>query len=163
MSTPTYGSSLTQPELAKSKGPVVIAACCACISLALVFGVGFASHTILRHVIQTLPCWAAVALGFRRSRVAAWAALPVFLFWLAICGLIWTYLLGISRIVSGHFSPVEIAMTILVGVCTMIGIVSFARFKSGMSVESAGMLFLLMAIFQWVCFRVSILPAIPGR
>jgi hypothetical protein len=163
MSAPTDGSSLAQPEQEKSKTPIVIAVCCACISLALVFGVGLASHTILRHVIQTLPCWAVTALGFRRSRVAAWAALPVFLFWLAICGLIWTYLLGISRIVSGHFSSVEIAMTILVGVCTMIGIMSFARFKSGMSVESAGMLFLLMAIFQWVCFRVSILPAISGR
>ncbi|HEY3769133.1 MAG TPA: hypothetical protein VGN44_10715 [Candidatus Angelobacter sp.] len=163
MSAPTDGSSLTQTEQVKSKTPMVIAVCCACVSLALVFGVGFASHTILRHVIQTLPCWAVIALGFRGSRVTAWAALPVFLFWLVICGLIWSYLLGISHIVSGHFSPVETAMTIIVGVCAMIGIASFARFKSGLPAESAGILFLLMAIFQWVCFRVSILPAISGR
>jgi hypothetical protein len=163
MSAPTYRSSLTQPEQMKSKAPMVIAVCCACVSLALLLGVGLASHTILRHVIQTLPCWAVVALGVRRSRVAAWAALPVFLFWLVICGLIWCYLLGISHIVSGHFSPVETAMTIIVGVCAMVGIASFARFKSGMSAASAGMLFLLMAIFQWVCFRVSILPVISGR
>ena len=159
MSAPTYGSGLAQSEQAKPNAPIVIAACCACISLALVFGVGLASHTILRHVIQTLPCWAVVALGFRWSRVTAWAALPVFLFWLAIATLIWAYLLGIAHIVSGHFSLVETAMTILVGVCAMIGIASFARFKSGLPAAPAGMLFLLMAIFQWVCFRVSILPA----
>jgi len=152
-----------QPEQMKSKTPVVIAVCCACTSLALVLGVGLASHTILRHVIQTLPCWAVAALGFRRSRVTAWAALPVFLFWLAICGLIWSYLLGISHIVNGHFSPVEIAMTVIVGVCAMIGIAGFARFKSGLAAEAAGGLFLLMGLFQWVCFRVSILPAISGR
>jgi hypothetical protein len=149
-----------QREQVKSKEPMVIAVCCACVSLALVLGVGLASHTILRHVIQTLPCWALVAMGLRRSRVTAWAALPVFLFWLVICGLIWSYLLGISRIVSGHFSPVEMAMTIIVGLCAMIGIAGFARFKSGLAAEWAGLLFLLMAIFQWVCFRVSILPAI---
>jgi hypothetical protein len=158
MSAPTYGSSLAQSVQAKSKAPIVIAVCSACISLALVFGVGLVSHTILRHVIQTLPCWAVVALGLRRSRVTAWVALPLFLFWLVIVALIWAYLLGIAHIVSGHFSPVETAMTIIVGVCTMIGIASFARFKSGLSTASAGMLFLLMAIFQWVCFRVSILP-----
>jgi hypothetical protein len=163
MSASTHGPSLAQPEQVKSKAPMVIAVCCACISLALVIGVGLASHTILRHVIQTLPCWAVVAMGLRRSRVTAWAALPVFLFWLAICGLIWSYLLGISRIVSGHFSPVETAMTILVGMCAMIGIAGFARFKSGLAAEWAGLLFLLMAIFQWVCFRVSILPAISGQ
>jgi hypothetical protein len=87
----------------------------------------------------------------------------VFLFWLVICGLIWSYLLGISHSVSGHFSPVEIAMTIIVGVCAMIGIAGFARFKSGLPAEWAAILFLLMAIFQWVCFRVSILPVISGR
>jgi hypothetical protein len=163
MSDLTYGSSLAQPEQVKSNAPIVIAVCCVCISLALVLGVGLASHTILRHVIQTLPCWAVVALGLRRSRVTAWAAIPVFLFWLAICGLIWSYLLGISHIVSGHFSSVETAMTILVGVCAMIGIAGFALFKSGLAAEWAGMLFVLMAVFQWVCFRVSILPVISGR
>jgi hypothetical protein len=38
MSAPTYRSSLTQPEQMKSKAQMVIAVCCACVSLALVFG-----------------------------------------------------------------------------------------------------------------------------
>jgi hypothetical protein len=160
INAPVLSSSSDRPAGA---APIIIAVCSICISLALVLGVGFASHTILRHVIQTLPCCVAAALGFRRSRVVGWVALPVFLFWLAIVVLIWLFLLGISRVVTGHFSAIEVAMTIVVGISTLAGIAAFARFKSGLSAAAAGGLFLLMAIFQWVCFRISILPALARR
>lgn len=163
MSASTYGSSLVQPGRINSKAPMVIAVCCACISLALVIGVGFASHTILRHVVQTLPCWVVFVLGLRRSRATSWVALPVFLFWLAIVVLIWLYLLGIARIVSGHFAPAEIAMTILVGMAAMLGIAQIIRFKSNLSPWNAMLLLIVTAATQWACFLISLNPAFAHR
>jgi hypothetical protein len=39
-------------------------------------------------------------------------ALPLFLIWLM--SLIWPYLLGWANVIHGHFSPVEMAMTLIV-------------------------------------------------
>jgi hypothetical protein len=50
-----------------------------------------------------------IALGIRRSGWIKWAALPCFFFWLMLMILIWLFLLGWARIVSGTFSPTEIA------------------------------------------------------
>jgi hypothetical protein len=49
------------------------------------------------------------------------AALPCFLFWLTIMVFIWLFLLGWARIVSGHFFPTEIAMTLVVGLASLVG------------------------------------------
>jgi hypothetical protein len=76
---------------------------------------------------------------------------------------IWAYLLGISRLLSGTFSPMEIAMTIIVGVAAAIGIASFVRSRSFLSPLSAGGLFVMMAALQVLCFRLSFLPAIAHR
>jgi len=85
----------------------------------------------------------------------------MFLFWLVLMSLIWLYLLGIARVISGHFSPIEVAMTIIVGVASTVGIVVFARFKSYLSGGAALGVFILAAVVQWVCLRVSFLPAMP--
>jgi len=98
-----------------------------------VLGVGLASNLVLRHIVQTAPLWVAVVLGFRRSHAAPWVALPFFLFWLLLMALIWAYLLGISTFFSGHFSPVEIAMTFIVGAASMVGIGCFVAFKTDLS------------------------------
>ena len=140
--------------------PIVCAICCLTIVAALVLGVGLASNLVLRHVVQTIPLWIGVIVGFRRSPAAGWVALAPFLIWFVLMGLIWTYLLGISHVLSGHFSPVEIAMTVIVGIAALAGIGSFFRFRSSLSPLTAGLLFVLMAVFQVVCLRVSFLPAI---
>jgi hypothetical protein len=57
---------------------VVIAICCLIIIAALVLGVGLATNLVLRHVVQTIPLWVGVILGFRRSPVAGWVALAPF-------------------------------------------------------------------------------------
>jgi len=87
----------------------------------------------------------------------------MFLFWLVLMSLIWLYLLGIARVISGHFSPIEIAMTILVGAAAIVGIAMFARVKWSLSGAAGLGLFLLVAVAQWVCFRLSFLPAIANR
>lgn len=153
-------TGMTTPDVAGARELVSIPVCCLVIILALVGGVGLASGLVLRHLVQTLPLWVGVVLGWRRSRATGWIALPLFLFWLLLMALIWLYLLGISHILSGHFSPLEIAMTIVVGAASMVGIAMFGRFKSSLSVASAASLFVIAAAIQWVCFRASFLPAI---
>jgi len=143
--------------------PVAIALCGLVVILALVVGVGLASNLVVRHIVQTLPLWFGVALGFRRARATGWVALPFFLFWLALMVIIWLYLLGIVRIISGHFSPVEIAMTIIVGAASLTGIVMFVGFRSLFSPAKAATAFVAMALLQWACFRISFLPAIAHR
>jgi FtsH-binding integral membrane protein len=142
---------------------IVIAIYCLVIIAALVLGVGLATHLVLRHIVQTAPLWISVILGFRHSPVAAWAALPLFLVWLVLMALIWLYLLGISNLLSGHFAPVEIAMTIIVGAGAVAGIGGFIRFKSSLAPTKATGIFVLMLAIQLACLRVSFLPAIAHR
>ena len=77
--------------------------------------------------------------------------------------IIWLYLLGIARIITGHFSAVEIAMTIIVGAACLTGIVVFAGLKSFLSPAKAATAFVVMALLQLACLRVSFLPAIANR
>jgi hypothetical protein len=162
----SLGSGVREPQPMRNSTPtelIVIATGCLAIILALVVGVGLVSHTILRHMVQTVPLWAGVILGFRRSRRASWVALPLFLFWLILMVLIWCYLLGIAQLISGHFSPIEIAMTIIVGMACVAGIAGFVRFRSSLSPQYAAILFILAGAIQFICFRISFLPGIAHR
>jgi hypothetical protein len=156
-------SAVTISSAAVSNAPVIIGVACIVVIVALVLGVGLASNLVLRHLVQTLPIWAGVVFGFRRSRISGWIALPSFIFWLLLMAVIWCYLLGLSHWISGHFSGVEIAMTIIVGIASVIGIVSFVRFRSSLLPLPAAGLFIGMAAFQFACFRISFLPAIAHR
>jgi hypothetical protein len=145
------------------KEPIAIALCCFAIIVSLVAGVGLATGLVLRHVVQTLPLWIGIAFGMRGARPAGWIGLPLFLFWLTLMAIIWLYLLGIARIISGHFSPIEIAMTIIVGVASVTGIAIFTRLRSSLTPAMAVATFLVIAVVQWTCFRISFLPAIAHR
>jgi hypothetical protein len=137
--------------------------CSAAIMAALVLGVGLASGLVLRHIVQTLPLCVIIAVGVRRPRTAGWFALPCFLFWLALMIAIWLYLLDLARLVTGHFTPLETAMTVVVGVAATAGITGAARFLRGVRAHVAASLFVLGAALQWVCFRLSTLPGIANR
>jgi len=89
--------------------------------------VGLVSGTILRHVVQTAPLWLVVVVGMRRSPTARWLAMPMFVAWVLVMVLIWLFLLGWARVLTGHFTPAEIAMTIAIGVATVAGIVVAVR------------------------------------
>ncbi len=93
--------------------------------LGLILGllaVGVVSGTPVRHVIQSLPAALALALVIRRVPGAACAALPVFGVWLLIMVAIWLFLLGLARITTGHFSPTEIALTLVIGASCLVGL-----------------------------------------
>jgi cation transport ATPase len=139
-----------------------LALCCLTMIIAL-WIVGVASGEILRHLIQTLPIWIGVILGFRNSQWTKSAALPFFIFWFAIMTLIWLFLLGWSRIVRGHYSPTEIAMTIVIGAAAFLGIIFCAKMKTQIKFIQAAALFVLTALAQYIAMYVSLLPQFRSR
>jgi len=139
-----------------------IAACCGTVIAAL-YIVGLVSGTEIRHVVQTLPLWLGVIFGLRHSQVTRWLVIPMFLFWLGIMILIWLFLLGWAHIVSGHFSPVEILMTLIIGTASVLGIVSCVRDAGRAKAIVAVAAVVLGAALQLIAFQVSRLPGIARR
>jgi hypothetical protein len=140
----------------------VLTVCCVVVVAALLV-VGAVSHGIIRHIVQTSPLWIAIVLSIRHSAWAKWAALPCFVFWLLLMTAIWFYLLGWARIVSGTFSSTEIAMTVTVGIASILGIARAVRMPSGVSARGATVILLLVAALQIGALRVSLLPQIAHR
>lgn len=117
----------------------------------------------LRHEVQTLPLWVAIVAGFQKRELAKWAALPCLIFWLTIMVFIWLFLLGWARIVSGHFFPTEVAMTLVVGAASVVGIVACLRWRTSFRWGPAAGLFLAFAGLQFLAFRLSLIPYIARR
>lgn len=140
----------------------VLGVSCVFIIAALLV-VGVVAHELLRHVVQTAPVWIAVTLACRRSGWSKWAALPCAVFWLLLMSAIWLYLLGWARLITGAFSAAEIAMTIVVGLAAIVGIVAALSLRSGVRALPAAAVLALMAILQVAAVRVSFLPQIAHR
>jgi hypothetical protein len=144
--------------------PKTVATCCLAVLIALyVVGAVSIPAGSLRHEIQTLPLWFPIVLGFQRRPIAKWMALPLLMFWIAIMTLIWLFLLGAANVVTGHFFPTEIAMTIVVGVACVVGLVDAARWRTSTPALPAMMVFLVFAVLQVAVFRISLIPYIARR
>ena len=128
--------------------------------IAALYLVGFVSHGIIRHIVQTAPQWVVLALAARGSRWTKWAALPCAAVWLFLMTLIWLFVLGWARVISGTFSPIEIAMTIVVGACSFVIIAHALRIRTAMSAKSAGGMLLLSLLLQLVALRVSFMRGV---
>jgi hypothetical protein len=96
----------------------------------------------------------------KRSQWAKWAAFPSFVFWLAIAVMIWLFLLGWARMVSGTFSPIEIAMTIAFAAASVIGMWKSVRSRTQVSWAAGIGVFVLFAFLQGLAFRISMLPRV---
>jgi len=92
------------------------------LALALLL-VGVVSATFLRHVVQILPIVLVVGVLARRPAWGAYAAIPIFLFWTFIVVLIWLFLLGLSRVANGHYTPIEVVSTFLMAGFSVVGLV----------------------------------------
>jgi hypothetical protein len=136
--------------------------CCVAVMAALLV-VGVVSHIVVRHVVQTSALWIAIVLGIRNSKLAKWAALPCFVFWLVLMAAIWSFLLGWTTFLSGTFSPTEIAMTIIVGVASLGGTIRALSMKSGVRAVRVTATILAVLIVQVAVFRLSMFPEIAGR
>jgi len=139
-----------------------IAYCSLAVLIAL-YVVGAVSHGSLRHEVQTLPLWFPIVLGFRQRELAKWSALPSFIFWLVIMAFIWLFLLGWARILTGHYSPVEVAMTIVVGVACVCGIAVSLRWRTAVRPLAALGVAALFAALQLLALRLSLIPYIANR
>lgn len=130
---------------------------CALILILSLYVVGIVSHGIIRHVVQTVPVWPVVWLGFRRSPWTKWAVFSPFVLWLFLMINIWLFLLGLPHLIGGTFTPIEIAMTITIGVAAMVGIATAMRVRTVVPWAGAAGMVLLMACLQllalWVSFQ----------
>ena len=152
-----HGQNERTGDILMTNSLKTIGGCCLAVLVAL-YIVGAVSHGSLRHEVQTLPLWIPIIAGFNRREFARWCALPCMFFWFAMMSLIWLFLLGWSHLISGHFAPIEIAMTIVVGAASAVGLglsVWRARWSFAGCVPIA-----LFGVLQVLAFRISFLPAI---
>ena len=136
----------------------VISVCLLGVILAL-FVVGVVSATPIRHVIQITPLVLAFIVIAKRTVWSHFAALALFSFWIVIMCFIWLWLLGIAHIVSGHFSPTEIAMTVVIGVCCIVGIWASIRVKAVASLTAKMVAFLIFLSLQIFAMWISLLES----
>lgn len=122
------------------------------ISLLLV---GIVSGTIIRHLIQISPLIMALTLVVIRPSWGSYASIAVFFFWLFIMIIIWLYLLKITQIISGHFSGIEISLTILIGCFSLLGIIYSMRLGSTLRLISRMAFFPLFAGIQFGAIVLS--------
>ncbi len=145
-----------------NRAPKVIAYCSLAILVAL-YIVGAVSHGSLRHEVQTLPLWFPIVTGFQQREIAKWAALPCLIFWLVIMIFIWLFLLGWARMVTGHFSPTEIAMTLTIGGACLIGLAASVRWRTTVQPLTALGVSALFGALQVLAMRLSLIPYIATR
>lgn len=133
--------------------------CCLTILVAL-YVVGAVNHRVLRQIVQTLPIWVPIVLAFRGSEFAKWSAMPCLIIWLATMMIIWLFRLGWVYVVLGHRSPIEIAMTVIVGVASAAGFFAALRWRTAVRPFSAGAVAALFGALQFVALWVSLSPPI---
>jgi hypothetical protein len=132
-----------------------VASCCLAILLALCVS-GAVSYGIQRSIVQTLPLWVPIVLGFRGSEFAKWSALPCLIIWLASMILIWLFLLRFVHFMSGRFSPTEIAMSIVVGEASAGGFAVAVHWRTGAGPLLAGVVALLFGALQFLALWVTL-------
>ena len=133
-----------------------IGSCCLAVLVAL-YVVGAVSHGSLRHEVQTLALWVPIVAGFNRREFARWCALPCLFFWFGIMVLIWLFLLGWAHVISGHFSAVETAMTLVVGIASGLGC-GMCIWRARWSIRGCALI-VVFGILQLLVFRISLFPA----
>ena len=141
--------------------PRVVSSCLLGLAAALTV-VGLASGTVLRHGVQIIPMLVALGVSTRRPTWGAYAAVPIFALWIFIVVLIWAYLLGLAKVITGQFEPVEIICTIFMGGFSAVGIVKAISLGRPFQARLLG-LFVVFAALQVVALQVSFLPAIAQR
>jgi hypothetical protein len=107
-----------------------------------------------------------MVLGFRQRPAAKWTAVPCFVIWLTLMTLmtfIWLFLLGWARIVSGHFSPTEIVLTLIVGAASVTGLGVSLRWPTNFTWLKGLATAALLAVLQLAALRISFIPYIANH
>ena len=140
----------------------IVLTCLVGLVLALLL-VGVVSGTVLRHVVQVTPIVMAAALLVRRPEWGAYAAFPIFIFWLFIVALIWLFLLGVSRLASGRYTPIEIASTFLMAAFAIVGLTGGVSVGKPLRLRRRISTVALFAVVQVAAMWLSLLPAIANK
>ena len=133
---------------------------CGLIVVVSLYVVGIESHGIIRHTVQTAPVWPGVWLGFHRSPWTKWAVLSPLVLWLLLMVNIWMFLLGLPHLLSGNFTPIEIAMTVTVGVAAAAGIATALRVRTDVPWTRAMGVVLMTGCLQLIAVWVSLQPGV---
>ena len=137
------------------KDAAFLAICLAGIAVALVL-VGAVSDTIPRHLVQIVPLVLGAGLVLGRNPSASYAAVGLCAFWAVIMGLIWLYLLGLSGVASGTYSAVEIALTVVIAVFSVLGILRGTRVGKQVPSTTIAALIAVAFVIQAVATSVSL-------
>lgn len=150
------------PVLEMASNRKRLAVCLAGVLVSLLL-VGLVSSTFLRHVVQVVPIVLGLAALWQRHPLTAYFVFPIFIIWASLMALIWMYLLGVATFFSGSFSPVEILLTVLIGIFSVIGIAVCLRSSrlSPISYRIAG--FVIFAAMQIAAMWISFMPAFANR
>jgi hypothetical protein len=125
--------------------------------------VGVVSGTLLRHVIQILPIGLAAAVSLRSPEWGAYASIPIFFFWIGIVGLIWLFLLGLSRLATGHYTPIEVVCTFMMAAFSVVGVVAAMSLGKPVRASARVLAVMLFASLQLAAMWVSFLKPIANR
>lgn len=133
---------------------------CSVTTLVALYVVGAVSAGALRHEVQTLPLWFPIVFGFRQREIAKWMAIPCLVIWLLLMACIWLFLLGWAQLIHGHFTPIEIILTLIVGAASVAGIGIGFRWRTVVGWGNGLGVAALMGVFQIAALRVSFIPYI---
>jgi hypothetical protein len=125
--------------------------------------VGVVSGTIVRHVVQVAPAALALALVARHASSGRAAALPILIFWMVVMLTIWRYLLGMTRIIGGHFTTTEILLTVAIALACAIGLAGGARPTANLAPSRRALAAFAFGLLQFAAMWVSALPSVSGR
>ena len=84
--------------------------------------------------------------------------MPLFALWFVLMTLIWMFLLGIAKVMSGHFTPVEIALTVVIAGCCLGGFSTALRDYKGRSIITPLLVFIAFLGIQAGAVWLSMQP-----
>jgi len=151
----------TKARAAARRFPGLIAVCLASVALALI-AVGVVSGTLRTHLVQVSPLVLLLALLARAPALGSTAAAAVLSFWLVTMAGIWLFLLGLSRFLTGTFSPTEIFLTLFIGLACLTGLSAHAR-SGNLPLRTSVPTIVLAAGLQALALWLSYRPTIIGR
>ena len=128
------------------------------MSVSSVSSVGVVSGTLTRHLIQVAPAALALILVASGSPYGSAAALPILTLWAGLMAAIWLFLLGLTSIISGRFTPIEITLTVAIAAACLTGLAGGARPTANLSRPRRAATATVSGLFQLAALWASMQP-----
>ena len=132
------------------------------VALALI-AVGIVSGTVIRHLVQIAPFAVALSVLPRRPAWGVSAAATLLAFWFLVMSAIWLFLLGVARVFTGTFTTLEIALTIVIGVGSLLGLAAARRTGASTPIGTRLGVVAAFAALQFAAMWLSVQPYVARR